>query len=898
MKRPLRNLLSAALLSAASLSVLLSSCSREERLENQTVNFHGREFPAYHFKQGEMNVKLTQAMLDALSPDDSGRIDITSASVRSSVDAIASLGITSMERYFPYAGEFEPRTREAGLHLWYKVRFDESAPLTKAMDELSETEGFDVVEYAPKIVRVDHGKAVPVRTDASAGRTSSTLFNDPLLKDQWHYKNDGTLQNSMAGADINVEPVWKNFTTGSSEVIVSVVDGGVDYTHEDLAANMWHNPEQSGDMAYGWNFISNGPRITADAHGTHVAGTIAAVNNNGKGVCGIAGGNSAKNIPGVKIMSCQIFEGENSGDGLVAIKWGADHGAVISQNSWGYSYETYEQAAGSVTSQAAKDAIDYFIRYAGYDASGQQQVGPMAGGIVIFAAGNDAWDVGHPVDYESNLTVGSIGADYQAAYYTNYGPWVDVAAPGGDAQKGRQVLSTLPGNQYGYMQGTSMACPHVSGVAALVVSHRGGPGFTSQALREILESSVRDISAYNRNKYIGKGLVDAYRAVVGTSGMPPEQVTGFEVSLLRSNTLQFSVTVPSDPDNGKPNMIFVYYSESHLTESNYKNAMFQSYSVDDMQAGDVLTDEVTDLDFNTQYYLTAVATDYGGLASPISAVRTVTTGVNHAPELIPVDGTSIEMRMWQTGELRFVVNEPDGHEIIPSAYTSGDTTSLSTLMSGDTLLLRIQGRTSAPGAHVATVKASDPYGLADSLEVVYTVAENIAPELIQEVAGVAFNSSQDATITLDMNEYFSDADGEPLSLSAVTAVNGIVNMAVRENRINITPMSYGTTAATVTGTDAMGESVSTTFNIVVRDGTQPIDIYPNPVTDTLYIRAGSDSQGHVRITSTNGSTVFDEDISVSIFDPAAIDMSSLPGGMYVLTVEYEGTVIKRSIAKL
>ena len=358
MKRTLRYILSAAMLSAASIVLLLTSCSREERLENMTVNFHGREFPARYFEQGVMNVKLTQDMLDALSSDDSGRIDITSASVRSSVDAIASLGITSMERYFPYAGEFEPRTREAGLHLWYKVRFDESAPLTKAMDELSETEGFDVVEYAPKIVRVDQGKAVPVRTDASAGRTSSTLFNDPLLKDQWHYKNDGTLQNSMAGADINVEPVWENFTTGSSEVIVSVVDGGVDYTHEDLAANMWHNPEQSGDMAYGWNFISNGPRITADAHGTHVAGTIAAVNNNGKGVCGIAGGNSAKNIPGVKIMSCQIFEGENSGDGLVAIKWGADHGAVISQNSWGYSYETYEQAAGSVTSQVAKEAID------------------------------------------------------------------------------------------------------------------------------------------------------------------------------------------------------------------------------------------------------------------------------------------------------------------------------------------------------------------------------------------------------------------------------------------------------------------------------------------------------------------------------------------------------------
>ena len=121
---------------------------------------------------------------------------------------------------------------------------------------------------------------------------------------------------------------------------------------------------------------------------------------------------------------------------------------------------------------------------------------------------------------------------------------------------------------------------------------------------------------------------------------------------------------------------------------------------------------------------------------------------------------------------------------------------------------------------------------------------------------------------------------------------------MRQNRVNITPLTYGTTTATITGTDVMGETVSTTFNIVVRDASQPIDIYPNPVVDTLYIRAGSDSQGHVRITSASGSTVFDDDISVSIFDPAAIDMSALPGGMYVLTVEYEGTVIKRSIAKL
>ena len=225
MKRTLRYILSAAMLSAASIVLLLTSCSREERLENMTVNFHGREFPARYFEQGVMNVKLTQDMLDALSSDDSGRIDINSTRVRSSVDAIASLGVTSMERYFPYAGKFEPRTREAGLHLWYKVRFDKSAPLTRAMDELSKTEGFDIVEYSPVIVPVDHGKAVPVKSASSPRPASSTLFNDPMLGDQWHYKNDGSLKNSMAGADINVEPVWANFTTGSSDVIVAVVDG-------------------------------------------------------------------------------------------------------------------------------------------------------------------------------------------------------------------------------------------------------------------------------------------------------------------------------------------------------------------------------------------------------------------------------------------------------------------------------------------------------------------------------------------------------------------------------------------------------------------------------------------------------------------------------------------------
>ena len=124
-----------------------------------------------------------------------------------------------------------------------------------------------------------------------------------------------------------------------------MVDGGIDCDHEDLAANLWENPNRPG--VHGFNFMDNSINIIKTNHGTHVAGTIAAVNNNGKGICGIAGGDFAKGIPGVRLQSAQIFkDGEKgSGHGATAIKWGADNGAVISQNSWGYEDIDYVKGA-------------------------------------------------------------------------------------------------------------------------------------------------------------------------------------------------------------------------------------------------------------------------------------------------------------------------------------------------------------------------------------------------------------------------------------------------------------------------------------------------------------------------------------------------------------------------
>lgn len=890
-----------AVLTVAASMLAAASCTRDESAELQnTVKYHGREISASVFEPDLIRVKLSGPLADSLITDEEGAVSLEGSGVKSIDRLRESIGATAMRRTFPPAGEFEKRTREAGLHLWFNVYFDRSTALTRAGGELEAVEGIDIVEYCPKTVRVDAGKAVavdPAKMPGAARSAATDIFNDPMLPDQWHYYNDGTLSNSIAGSDINLIPVWNRGVTGNPDVIVAVVDGGVDYTHEDLAANMWRNPEQSGDRAYGWNFVSGGPLVTADDHGTHVAGTIAAVNNNGKGVCGIAGGNGSTSS-GVRIMSCQIFQGEEGGSGAEAIKWAADHGAVIAQNSWGYSFDSYQDAAGSYTPQYDKDAIDYFTENAGYDERGRKggnQVGPMAGGIVIFAAGNDGWDVGYPGEYEKCVAVGAIGADYRAAYYTNYGSWVDVAAPGGDVQKGRQVMSTLPGNQYGYMQGTSMACPHVSGVAALIVSENARRGYTSTALRKTLEGTVRDISAYNRGKYIGKGLVDAYRAVVGTNSRPPAAVGNFKAEAV-SNNIHFSLTVPSDPDDTKPNMIYVYYSETALTSSNYESAMFSSYLVGDLNPGDVLEDVLTVEKFSTDYYVAAVATDYGGVASPLSTVIKVTTGENHAPVLTPVDGTSIGIKAWQTGRLRFLVSEEDGHEV--TATAGPDTVSLSVSLAEDTLTLYIQGTSSTPGTHEAVVRASDPYGMYDEVTVTYTVEPNNPPVKNSDPEGVVFSAMNAPAVTMDMNEYFSDPDGEALALSVDVTSFDVANIAINRQSLIITPMTYGSMTATVTGTDALGEKVSTSFGIVVRDGSQPVDIYPNPVTDTLYVRAGTDSQGHVRIVSGSGATVYDKDVSVSVFSPAAIDMGRMPGGTYTVIVNYEGNEVKRNIVKL
>ena len=539
---------------------------------------------------GELLIKFSPEMSDILdqaqlSKTRSGKA--TRSGIPSTDEVLDILGSYSFERVFPVDANTEARTREAGLHLWYTVKFNKGTDLKAAAERLKQLGEISKVQTNGRIKRAYKTDSKRIYLSDKALQQKSTRAaaaegepNDPGFASQWHYRNLGegnydfeNLNNNhvgaKAGCDVNALEAWKT-CTGDPSIIVAILDEGVMYTHPDLAANMWCNPGESvqgaqtdgdgngyeGDL-HGYNFVTESGDITwTDAndtgHGTHVAGTIAAVNNNGIGVSGVAGGDGTPNS-GVKIMSCQVFSGQNSvtlaGEAR-AIKYAADNGAVILQCSWGYNSSESSIINGYTPGPATekewaetypleKEALDYFINNAG------SPNGVIDGGIPVFAAGNEyAGNPAFPGAYSKCVSVSSLAADYTPACYTDFGSLVTLSAPGGDLeyyskigeqedeywaetettkQKGA-VLSTMIKNgrpAYGYMEGTSMACPHVSGVAALGLAYAAKTNrhYRAADFVALMKKSVKELDSH-----YGNGATKTYYMNHTTVGASPEIV--------------------------------------------------------------------------------------------------------------------------------------------------------------------------------------------------------------------------------------------------------------------------------------------------------------------------------------------------------------------------------------
>ena len=549
----------------------LTSCVKETMVEEQKVPSQGEAYTA-----GEVLVKFTPEVAAMLEEAGVVRSTVTRSGAMA-VDALLDLvGGFEISRVFPRDERHEERTVRDGLNLWYIVRYSNDYSVEEVSRRFSQLGEVQKVDVNRTIKRANTRKAQPLSVEAMAKmagetRATTTPFNDELYAQQWNLENDGSMFTkdgnikSVAGADVQVAEAWKK-TTGDKSVVVAVLDEGIYVEHPDLIDNIWVNEaeregnlnEDRDDNGYkgdknGYNFVKETGKITWNnyydsGHGTHVAGTIAAVNNNSIGVCSIAGGDGSKDS-GVKIMVCQIFSG-NVSTGLYnvvrAMKYAADNGAVVLQCSWGYvsgAVHEYEWGQAGYASEEEwiagspieKEALDYFINNAG------SPNGVVEGGIAVFAAGNEfAPMAGYPGAAEYCVSVAATAADFTPATYTNYGPGTTISAPGGDQdyyfdyynETSRKygeagcILSTLPyhisKSGYGYMEGTSMACPHVSAVVALGLSYatKLRKHFKAAEIRELLydAQNVTPIDSYM------KGYKNFCRYVADIGPIQPNQM--------------------------------------------------------------------------------------------------------------------------------------------------------------------------------------------------------------------------------------------------------------------------------------------------------------------------------------------------------------------------------------
>ena len=465
--------------------------------------------------------KMEGALLVRLSEDAVNSLAEGSFDMNSIFEGLQEAEITPV---FP--GKTDAVAKRHELHKWFYVSFsttvspEQAASMLAGHAEIEAIEFNSILKAAYTPESYEYSETLSTKSKASV--SEKLPYNDMLLKDQWDMINDGSVAGSVAGADVSVKDAWR-LSAGDPRIIVAVLDQGIATSHPDLQDALWINTAEAGgasgvdddkngyvDDVNGYNFAEDNGRPSAgynSDHGTHVAGTIGATNNNKIGISSIAGGSGKGD--GVRLMSCQTFDksGDTTSEWIAkAFTYAADNGASIAQCSYGHNDMkgmSADEIAKWMKESVEYKALQYFLDPANANCEA------VSTNIAVYSAGNYNSPASlYPGALKECISVTAFCPDFLPGGYSNYGAGCDISAPGGDIVEGNasapcMILSTglnrdgAPAFVYKY--GTSMACPHVSGVVALGMSYalRIGKHFTREDFISRLLSSANDIDRYN-----------------------------------------------------------------------------------------------------------------------------------------------------------------------------------------------------------------------------------------------------------------------------------------------------------------------------------------------------------------------------------------------------------------
>lgn len=406
------------------------------------------------------------------------------------------------------------------------------------------------------------------------GHALATIPNDPHFSKLWGLRNTGQT-GGTSDADIDAPEAW-DIHTGSTNIVAAVIDSGIDYNHVDLQANIWTNPGETGggketngvdddgngyiDDWRGWNFVdgNNNPMDTfADVfHGTHVAGTIGAKGNNGTGVVGVCWN--------VKLMALRWLNSSGSGttaNAISAIDYSTYNSAHVSNNSWGVP----DSASLLAAIDRARTNGKLFIASAGNDNRNNDNI-PT-----------------YPASYDLDNVISVLATDHNdnRSPFSSYGLYsVDVGGPGGtdSTQNNYNIYSTMQGNRYQYLAGTSMAAPHAAGLIALIKAHR--PSLNWWQVKTILMKSVDPKSSLS-GKCVTQGRINAYNALTtATPNLPAAP------SNLNAQAFGCDVKLTWTDNSGNENGFYVYRKTGNIfIEIGYTGSNETTYWDYDLPSG-------------------------------------------------------------------------------------------------------------------------------------------------------------------------------------------------------------------------------------------------------------------------------------------------------------------------